>query len=207
MNAETHHEPVRSKAVWGSRIRMALALTGGLLLTLLLTSCGQVVRTGQGSSYLILTSLQSASGSTVVQSDVRNVDATTGVQSVINDPATATFQVAMKDAGGLGPSAVNAITITQYRVKFTRTDGRNVEGVDVPYTFDGAVTSTISNTGSVGFTLVRTQAKLEAPLAALAQSNIPITTIATVTFYGRDQVGREVSVTGSIEVTFANFPG
>ena len=203
MNAEIQLEPVRRKAVWGARIRMAVALMGALLLT----SCSDAVRTGQASSYLVLTSLQSSAGSTVVQSDVRNVDATIGASGVVNDPATAAFQVAMKDVGGLAPSPNNAITITQYHVKFTRTDGRNVEGVDVPYAFDGAVTTTITATGTVTFTLVRNQAKLEAPLAALAQANIPITTFATVTFYGHDQVGREVSVTGSIEVTFANFPG
>jgi hypothetical protein len=203
MNADMQSQPVRGKVVWGARIRMAVALMGALLLT----SCSQAVRTGQASSYLILTSLQSSTGSTVAQSDVRNVDAATGASSVANDPATAAFELQMKDVTGLGPSPTNAITITQYHVKFTRTDGRNVEGVDVPYAFDGAVTTTISSAGSVGFTLVRSQAKLEAPLAALAQTNILVTTIATVTFYGHDQVGREVSVSGSIEVTFANFPG
>lgn len=203
MNAEMTREPIRNKVVWGARIRLTLALTGALVLV----SCGQVARTGQGNSYLVLTSLRSASGSDVVQSDVRNVDATTGAQSVSSDAATAAFEVLMKDLGGAGPTAINAITITQYHVKFTRSDGRNVEGQDVPYAFDGAVTSTIAGSGSVGFTLVRNQAKLEAPLAAIAQSNIAVTTIATVTFYGHDQVGRDVSVTGSIQVTFANFPG
>jgi hypothetical protein len=202
MNAEMQREPVRRKAVWGSRVRLAVALTGALLLT----SCSEAVRTGQASSFLVLTSL-TAGGSSVFQSDVLNVDPVTLAKTVINDPGSATFQVQMKDLLGVGPSANNSITITQYHVKFTRTDGRNTEGVDVPFAFDGAVTATIAGTGSVGFTLVRNQAKLEAPLAALAQGNIPITTIATVTFYGHDQVGREVSVAGSIEVTFANFPG
>jgi hypothetical protein len=204
MNAEMLIvESIRGKAVWGSRIRLAAALMGALLVP----GCSEVVRSGQGSSYLVLTSLQSTSGSTVVQSDVRNVDATTGVQTVVNDNATAAFQVLMKDLGGLAPTAVNAITITQYHVAYTRSDGRNTEGVNVPYAFDGAVTTTVTQTGSVDFTLVRNQAKLEAPLAAMSQSNIPTTMIATVTFFGHDQSNREVSVTGSIEVTFANFPG
>ena len=202
MNADMQSQPVRGKVVWGARIRLAVALACALVAT---SSCGQAVRTGQASSYLILTSLQSSAGSTVVQSDVQT--GTPPTTSVVSDPATAAFELQMKDVTGLGPSPNNAITITQYHVKFTRTDGRNAEGVDVPYAFDGAVTTTISSAGSVGFTLVRSQAKLEAPLAALAQTNIPVTTIATVTFYGHDQVGREVSVTGSIEVTFANFPG
>ena len=32
-----------------------------------------------------------------------------------------------------------------------------------------------------------------------------ISTIAEVTFYGRDQAGNEVSVTGSISVNFSDF--
>jgi len=32
-----------------------------------------------------------------------------------------------------------------------------------------------------------------------------ISTVADITFYGHDQVGNEVSVSGSIDVTFANF--
>jgi len=203
MNAELQLVTGRRKAVWGSRVRAGATLAAALLAT----SCSDAVRTGQASSYLVIQSLAVAAGSSVVFSDVRNVDEATGAQSVINDNATASFIVQMKDVNGLAPSPVNAITITQYRVVYTRTDGRNTQGVDVPYAFDGAVTQTISSSGSVGFTVVRNQAKLEAPLSALAATNIPISTIATITFYGHDQTGREVSVTGRMDVTFANFPG
>ena len=48
-------------------------------------------------------------------------------------------------------------------------------------------------------------AKLEAPLASLVNDDTLITTIAYVTFYGRDQAGNDVSVAGSIDVTFGNF--
>ena len=204
MNREHRLDSPRGKAVWGARIRMAVALTA----VLLVPSCGNVVRTGQGSSYLILTTLADASGATVTNSDVLNVDPVTGVKSVKSDPGQATFQLAMKDeTSGLAPSAANSITITQYHVQYVRSDGHNVEGVDVPYSFDGAVTVTVSGTSSVAFTLVRDQAKLEAPLAAMASGNLAMTVIANVTFYGHDQTGRDASVTGSIEITFANFPG
>jgi hypothetical protein len=79
--------------------------------------------------------------------------------------------------------------------------------VDVPYAFDGAATFTVAPEGSSigGFTLVREVAKREAPLATLVSGSTLITTIAYVTFYGRDQAGNDVSVTGLIEVTFGNF--
>jgi len=104
---------------------------------------------------------------------------------------------------------VNSITITQYHVEYIRSDGRNVQGVDVPFAFDGAVTVTVAGTATVPFTLVRIQAKQEAPLAALAFGGgaNTITTIARVTFYGHDQNGREVSVSGNIEVSFSDWAG
>ena len=60
---------------------------------------------------------------------------------------------------------------------------------------------------SVVFSLVRTQAKLEPPLIALRGLGgaIAIATLADVTFYGRDQTGNEVSVTGTISVNFADW--
>ena len=45
----------------------------------------------------------------------------------------------------------------------------------------------------------------EAPLAQLLGSAIVITTIADVTFYGQDQVGNQVTVTGSIQIDFGDF--
>ena len=98
----------------------------------------------------------------------------------------------MKDVRRPGPSPVNAITITQYHVEYVRSDGRNVQGVDVPFAFDGAVTVTVAGTRHRSpFTLVRLQAKQEAPLKALAFGGgaNTITTVARVTFYGHDQTG------------------
>ena len=55
------------------------------------------------------------------------------------------------------------------------------------------------------FELVRIIAKQEAPLRALQANGVLITTIAEVSFYGRDQAGNEVTAVGSIGVTFGNF--
>ena len=53
--------------------------------------------------------------------------------------------------------------------------------------------------------LVRHVAKAEAPLAALAADRNIISTIATITFYGKDQAGNNVIVTGQVQVNFGNF--
>lgn len=202
------------KAVWGARIRLA----GALGCALLASSCGSLTRQGQGSSYLILTSLEGAPGisgtfGSVLQSDVLNVNPTTGAQSIAPDLGQAILQLTLKDPGPSSspntPTPNNFITLTQYHVQYVRSDGRNTQGVDVPFAFDGGLNATVSGTTTVGFTLVRIQAKQEAPLQALAFSGgaNTITTIAQVTFYGHDQTGRQISVTGNIEVNFSDWAG
>ena len=197
----------RRKAVWGSRVRMGAALM--LLAAAPLAGCSQV-RQGQAASYLIMTTLTGTNGcpgatnasGSVLLSDVQC--GTPPNAGAVNDPGSATLQLQLKDPQG-SPSPNNFITVTQYHVQYQRSDGHNIEGVDVPYAFDGALTVTVSDSATVGFTLVRLQAKHEAPLAAIAANSLPMTMIATVTFYGHDQTGREVSVSGNIEITFDNF--
>jgi hypothetical protein len=128
-----------------------------------------------------------------------------------SDPGQVTLSLVLKDTGTAGltasPSELNTVTFTHYRVVYRRTDGRNVQGVDVPYAFDSGMTVTVTTAGgSKGtFDLVRVSAKLEAPLLALAANGEAIDVIADVTFYGKDQHDNDVSATGSIGVTFANF--
>jgi len=189
------------------------------LCALLCGSCSSVVRQGRGSSYLIIDSLTAASGAK--PGDVGNVlqsDVITLVKGPDNnfhstffeDSGFVTLRLAMKDVTSpLDPTTNNEITITNYHVKYTRADGRNTPGAEVPYAFDGAVTGTVKTdaTLSVNFVLVRGQAKLEAPLEALRTlgGSVMISTIAEVTFYGHDQAGHQVNVTGKILVNFADF--
>jgi len=183
------------------------------VLLLASVSCGDMARQGTGSSYLIINALEAAPGAEpeefggTLRSDVLTV--VDDVPSVFNDVARVTFQLAMKDAGPPGsptsPTSNNYITIDRYRVEFIRSDGRNTQGVDVPYTFDSAFTVTVADTAEAGFTLVRHQAKYEAPLAVLTNSPLIISTIARITFFGRDQTGREVIATAQIGVSFGDF--
>lgn len=196
------------KVVWSASVRLGAVV----LLTMAGTACGDLVRQGQASSYLIVDVLAGASGAdpetfgNTVSSDVLTI--VDGVPTIFEDLGQVTLRLAMKDAGALNPTAPstnNHITVNRYRVRYIRTDGRNTEGVDVPYGFDGAITGTVSGTATFSFTLVRIQAKAEAPLAALAVNGNAISTIAEVTFYGRDQTGRETSVSGQVSITFANW--
>jgi hypothetical protein len=132
---------------------------------------------------------------------------------VLNDLARATFRLTLKNPGvptaPLGPSTLNEVTLTRYRVRYIRTDGRNTPGVHVPYGFDGALTVTIPANGTADavFELVRHSAKEEPPLRQLTNMGGAslINAIAEITFFGQDIAGNEVTVTSSISVNFGDF--
>jgi hypothetical protein len=138
---------------------------------------------------------------------VNNVD----VPTRFNDSGRVTLSLVLKDPGSPGvastPTELNTVTVTHYRVVYRRTDGRNVQGVDVPWTFDSGMTISVPASGSVQqtFELVRVSAKFDAPLAALTVNGQALDMIADVTFYGKDMSNNDISATGSIGITFANF--
>jgi hypothetical protein len=148
----------------------------------------------------------------VVTNVQRTVDgAQVSSPTIFNDVGSVEFGLVLKDPGSdpaapASPGPLNAVTVTRYRVVYRRADGRNTPGVDVPFPFDSAVTVTVTSDGaSTGFEIVRSSAKLEAPLRALKDNPDTIATIAEVTFYGHDQAGNDLSATGMIGINFANF--
>jgi hypothetical protein len=175
--------------------------------------CGAGQLQGTSSSYVIVNSLQEGANTKEQFGDVQTIVKVDDkpVATVFEDNAKVSFSLALKDTGVAGaakPTDVNFVTFTTYHVEFTRTDGRNTPGVDVPYGFDGAMTVTVTDgTTDATFTIVRIQTKEEAPLKALIGGGGAgsISTIANVTFFGRDQSGRAVNVTGRISVNFADW--
>jgi len=198
----------RSPRAFAARAAVAVVLAA------VTTSCGDQQRQGEGSSYLIVNALEAARGSDPatfsgnLPSDV--VTVVNDVPTTFNDLGRVRLVLAMKDPGGVEtptkPTTANYITIDRYHVRYIRADGRNVQGVDVPYAFDGGMTLTVGTSEVTGaFTIVRNIAKDEAPLRALTVNGVIISTIAEVTFYGHDQTGREASVSANISVDFGNF--
>ena len=187
-------------------------------LSILTAGCG-VSEQGQSSSLVRIDLLEASSGAKsdafggTLLSDVITVVKSNGVDvsTIFNDSGRVTLAVSLKDTGAPGspntPSALNSVTFTHYRVVYRRTDGRNVEGVDVPFAFDSGLTFTVPPDGTAqrGFEIVRNTAKQEAPLRALRASGAIINTVTDVTFYGKDQGGKSVQVTGSIGINFGDF--
>ena len=185
------------------------------------SGCGDVATGSRASSILVIDSLSAASGAEPGKyGGTLNSDVTTNVTEPPPCSDTSPCAVVFPDLGQVSlsltaknqasttaPTALNAVTITRYRVEFTRTDGHNTPGVDVPYGYDSAVTITVvpGETATTGFELVRHVAKQEAPLLALKSSHNIISTIANITFYGTDQSGNVVNATASIGIAFGNF--
>jgi hypothetical protein len=185
-----------------------------LTLAVASASCGSAVRQGTGTSFLIVNQLEFARGS---EPDTFTSNLLSDVVTVVDQNATffndlgrVTFSLGLKDPGPAGspsaPTQNQFITVDRYHVRFVRADGRNTQGVDVPYEFDGAFTVTVGSSETQGaFTVVRNIAKREAPLQALRNNGVILSTIAEITFYGRDQTGHEVVATARSSIDFGNF--
>jgi len=153
------------------------------------------------------------------------------IQSDVGDPAPTTVPVtiAVRPKNPLNttvPQVSEAVFLEQYRVRYFRTDGRDVEGVDVPFSFSGAM-ATVADIGigggantTVNLPLVRAQAKQEPPLRnlqTLLNGNTTIgsnggvitprvTMIAELTVFGRTVAREQVSDTRRATVDFVDAP-
>ncbi len=183
-----------------------------IIAALAMASCNSLENESTSGSLLQIISLtgndlQGNEGSTTVFSDV----ITNG--GIINDNGVAEISVVPIDpfltANEITPYM--DVLVDQIDVKFERTDGRNTEGVDVPYSFSQPmnIVVSINKVVEVPFVLIRHVAKLEAPLLALRE--VPsqvfvLQLIAIVTIHGKDLGGHRVApVTGYISVWCANF--
>ena len=201
-----------------AKLQKLAAGLGALAMSAAMSGCGgEFVRDGQSPVRLVVSNLESKEQNTLLSDVIRMVTSpapcttTSPCASVFNDMATVELTLLLRDPGSpaapSSPSLLNQVTIERYRVKFRRADGHNVPGVDVPYDFDSAFTMTVPATG-VGegtFQIVRHSAKEEAPLRSLRFSGDIISTIAEVTFFGRDQAGNEISATSFMGVDFGDF--
>jgi hypothetical protein len=174
------------------------------------------------SPYIMeIASITKADGSLPILSDVSI--------PVVNDDAAVTVNIFRKNNNpALGTTPVEHIYLERYEVRYFRTDGRNQEGVDVPFRITGPLGNVRFHTPGPGgegeveaellITIVRHQAKLEPPLrnleggiigdtgAALGPGAIQLTTVAEITIHGRTVQGDALVAVGRAQVTFADFP-
>lgn len=140
----------------------------------------------------------------VLDSDVR-LGATSSV--ICPDIVDVSVAVRNKNPNG-GINVAQHVLFTSYEVRYFRTDGRGVEGIDVPYRITGSLATetdvATSGTTDIPIEVVRRQAKLEPPLSAIAQAAV-LTAMAQVTVYGQTIAGNNVSATASFQIDFGDY--
>jgi len=186
-------------------LRIAVILSAFLALY----SCNPIEDDSRSASMLLVdnvlgTDAEGKSGN-FLQSDV-----VLSSGSIRSDSATATLRAETLDPDPLlGTSPYNDIVVTRYLVSYTRTDGRNSPGIDVPYPFEGSMSTVVKagSTASVSFVIVREVAKLEPPLIRLIDlgAEVVLACTAKVEFYGHDTTNRTVKATGYLTIYFANY--
>ena len=100
-------------------------------------------------------------------------------------------------------------TVERYEVHYFRSDGRNTEGVDVPFAITGNVSREVveESTAELNLEVVRRQAKLEPPLLNLVSGgSLVVTMFADITLHARTTTGDVTNtVSGRLQIDFANF--
>ena len=194
---------------------MKLKLLVLIIAALLLGSCLAKEDDSTSASFLVInsltgTDLQGNEGSTTAFCDV-----ITSAGGVLNDngvaAVTALTYNPTEDSDAHDITYYMNVIVDQVDVEFLRTDGRNVEGVDVPYHFSQPMNMLVSvdETAEIPFVLIRHVAKMESPLVELQSvpsEEFVLQLVAKVTLHGKDLAGHRVApVSGYMSVWCANF--
>jgi hypothetical protein len=163
------------------------------------------VQNDNSSSYLIVAALEAAPGAEPAKmGGFLESDVITNGGGVFEDGGQVTFKLGLKDPGTpdtpTKPTSANFITVTGYKVEY-----RMAGDTTVLASFTGAMTVTVNDIGGVGALVVAPADMKIATFRPLVATLGEVKTIATVTFTGRDQAGRSVSISSTISVNFANW--
>jgi hypothetical protein len=185
-----------------------LVILGGLAMT----SCNlnpNYASNGDGPNFLLITAIN---GGNELDSDVRfGEQATPPLSFVCQDFASVRVENHAKNPKVGTLDYRGDIVIDRYEVQYSRSDGRGVQGVDVPYTISGNIAAEViaEQATTVNIEVVRRQAKLEPPLNSLVGGPGPssgvIIMFAKITLHGRTNAGYAVSAFGILQIDFADF--
>jgi len=174
----------------------------GAVLALAMAGCSADYVEGDRSTVLLL--IESINNGAPIMSDVRGSG--DNPETIVNCLAEVKVSARTKNPTQTA-TAVQDVRLTRYQVSYRRSDGRGVEGVDVPYTISGNMTITVpagGDTTTFSVDLVRHQAKLLPPLSNITGLQL-VTMFADVTLNGATISGSNVSAQGTAQVTFADY--
>ena len=157
------------------------------------------VEQNEGPVLLLITAIND---SAQLDSDVRNGEFST---FVCEDEVDVDVTVQNKNPNA--PTApASTVQLDSYEVRYSRSDGRGVEGVDVPYRITGNLAASVGvgDEVTVPIEVVRRQAKLEPPLDNISQTTV-LTVSAQVTLFGKTISEKRVSALARFQIDFADF--
>lgn len=193
-----------NRSISSSTLRAGLLLTAAAF-----TGCSAGYTTGNTAAVNLI--VAAVNGGVPLQSDVSNDGA------VVANSVELAIAVRFKNGNGItAPSVPSAVIIERYEVSYRRSDGRGVEGQDVPYRISGNITTAFdvknSGTDPLVIEVVRAQAKLEPPLRNLRSVTgtslggaFVVTMFADIVIHGRTISGQAVSGQGSLQIDFADY--
>lgn len=196
------------------KAKNALKITVILMGLFFLFSCNPIADESKSDSILVVVSVTGLdleqNEVNYLQSDVISYSADSQQYYVTGDAAKATLTAKLLDPSTtVEASLYNSIQVTRYTVQYIRSDGKSVEGVDVPYSFEGAISTNIEIDASAeaSFIVVREVAKQESPLVDLieARDEGVLEVVAKIDFYGHDMTNNKVKATGYLTIFFANY--
>ena len=179
---------------------MRLRAVAGIVLGLVMTGCSaDYVTDSQAQVLLVLTSIN---GGSPMLADVRtgenndtitNCVAEVGLSSILKNPNSPAVDT-------------ERVVLQRYDVSYVRSDGRAIEGVDVPYRFSEPMSQSLGpgDDLTVSIDIVRHQAFLELPLSHVPAGDI-VEVTANVTFYGETISRQAVSASGAASIRFADY--
>ena len=157
------------------------------------------VEQNEGPVLLLITAIN---GGAQLDSDVRSGEFSTFVCENEVD-----VEMTVMNKNPNAPTApASTVQVDSYEVKYSRSDGRGVEGVDVPYRITGSLATTVGvgDDVTVPIEVVRRQAKLEPPLDNISQTTV-LTVSAQVTLFGKTISDKRVSAVARFQIDFADF--
>ncbi len=178
---------------------------------LAMAGCSAGHTTGNTATVILI--VAGVNGGVPLASDVR-----TG-GNVVSDSVQLAIAIRFKNPNiATIPQIPSAVIVDRYEVKYRRSDGRGVEGQDVPYSITGNLTAAFdvkdSGTDPLTIEVVRAQAKLEPPLRNLSSVTgtslggaFVVTMFADITLHGHTISGQNVTGTGTLQIDFADYGG
>lgn len=194
------------------RLIIAVTAISIFLIFSLMSGCTKTGESTQGASKLVVISITGTTLTGALESNIIYSDVITTSGGIIDDTVVAVLRVEpmYPYQSTVTYSWYQDAMLDQIDIEFTRADGLNREGIDVPYAFSQRLYERVSlgAVTTINFVIVSHNAKSESPLIELTNygQEHTLKLEAKITFHAKDLAGNRLEpVVGGISVWCSNF--